>query len=192
MHSPILADAGIPMIFVEWPLMLCALVPVILLEALVIRRSLALSFGSAFIGVGRANVYSTVVGVPLAWGLMFVVQLALSLLLLPLALAQHKWHWTVLDSPVFQAVGFLISLAWEIPVKHQLYWIVPTAATLLLIPCFFVSVRLERRSCLRSWPNADPAAVKQGVFIANVWSYGLLFAITCAWVFYQLLHPSLD
>jgi hypothetical protein len=192
MHSPLLADLGLPMIFVEWPLMLCALLPVIGLEGLVIHRSLSLSYRAAFLGVGKANIYSTLVGVPMAWGIMFLFQLATSLVMIPLALAQQKWHWTVLNAPIFQAVGFLLSLAWELPLKGQLYWIVPTAATLLLIPCFFVSVRLERRSCLCSWPSVDPAAVWRSVFLANLWSYGFLFLVACAWVLYHLRHPGLE
>ena len=41
--SIVLADVGIPMIIIEWPLMLMALVPVIILEALLIRRWVPLS-----------------------------------------------------------------------------------------------------------------------------------------------------
>src|SRR5438876_4891514 len=46
MHHAVLADIGVPMIFVQWPLMICALLPVIAIEALVVRKRLSLSYGS--------------------------------------------------------------------------------------------------------------------------------------------------
>jgi hypothetical protein len=46
-----LADIGIPMIFVQWPLMIGALIPVIIVESLVIRRWIPLSYRDAFSGV---------------------------------------------------------------------------------------------------------------------------------------------
>src|SRR5438094_902125 len=75
MHCALLADIGVPMIFVQWPLMICALLPVIVIEALVVRKRLALSYRRAFAGAAQANVVSTLAGVPLAWGLMFFSKL---------------------------------------------------------------------------------------------------------------------
>ena len=75
----ILGDTGVPMIFIQWPAMICALVPVIAIEAIVIHRNLSLPYRRAFVGSAKANVISTLVGVPLAWVLM----LALELMLIP-------------------------------------------------------------------------------------------------------------
>lgn len=50
-----LADVGIPMIFVQWPLMFYALIPVIVVEALLIRRWVSLSYREAFTGIAKAN-----------------------------------------------------------------------------------------------------------------------------------------
>jgi hypothetical protein len=96
MHRALLADIGVPMIFVQWPLMLFALVPVIAIEALVVCKGLTLPYGRAFAGSAKANVVSTLVGVPVAWGLMLILELATAL---PLAVAAEKWHWQV-DSPL--------------------------------------------------------------------------------------------
>jgi hypothetical protein len=63
MPHALLADAGVPMIFVQWPLMTCALLPVIAIEALVVRKRLSLSYGRAFGGAAKANVASTLAGV---------------------------------------------------------------------------------------------------------------------------------
>lgn len=171
------------MIFVHWPLMLCALLPVILLEALLIRRWLVLSFRDAFVGVGKANVLSTLVGVPLAWLAMFVLELAV---MLPFGLVAETSEWQS-AGPVWEILGFLLSVAWLPPAEDYLHWMVPAAVALLLVPCFFLSVLLERSSCLRSWPAAEPARVRRGVFAANLASYALLFVLACGWVGFELV-----
>jgi len=181
MRTIILADVGIPMIFVHWPLMFAALVLVIGIEVLVIRRFLPLSSSQALAGIGKANLYSTAAGVPMAWGYMFVIQL---LIQLPLGLASVAFHW---DSPILQAVAVVAGAAWEGgPVQGHLHWIIPLAITVLLVPSFFVSVRLERRSCLQSWPSLDPSAVGRAVYVANLWSYAILFVMAFGWISYQL------
>src|ERR1035437_4300089 len=147
-----LADVGIPMIFVQWPLMIGALIPVIIVEALLIRRWVQLSYRDAFIGVTKANLLSTLAGFPLAWLAMFAVEMAV---LLPLAIASDKWHLHFIDSPFFQIVGFLLGVAWLGPGGDEAYWLVPLAAALLLIPSFYVSVWLERLICRKAWPDSD-------------------------------------
>ena len=48
-----------------------------------------------------ANVYSTLIGVPLAWGLMLIVELVVAL---PVIFATEKWHWQP-SSPVLYLVN---------------------------------------------------------------------------------------
>ena len=70
MHSSLLANAGIPMIVFQFPAMLLALLPVILIESLIARWCLWSTYPRAYArvygGVALANVISTVIGVPLA------------------------------------------------------------------------------------------------------------------------------
>ena len=113
----ILANIGVPMIFIHWPLMVCALVPVIIVEAWVIRRRLSLSVGEVWVGVGKANLLSTFVGVPLAWLAMLALEYAV---LLPVGLAAEKWEWE-LDGPLWQALAFLFSVAWLAPADEYLH-----------------------------------------------------------------------
>jgi hypothetical protein len=63
---------------------------------------------------------------------------------------------------------------------------VPAAVALLLVPCFYLSVVLERRSCARTWASADPARVRHGVFAVNLASCALLFILACGWVAFEL------
>ena len=172
-----LADVGIPMIFVEWPLMIGAMIPVIIVEALLIRRWVPLSYRDAFIGTAKANLLSTLAGVPLAWLAMFVLEMAV---IYPVGMAADKWHWS-LDSPFFQVLGFVIGMAWIGPPEEAGYWLVPLAAALLLIPSFYVSVWLERKICRKAWPQIDALAVRRGVFRANLASYVVLLILACGW-----------
>ena len=166
------------MIFVQMPGMVCALIPIIILEALLIRRWLSLSYRDAFKGITFANLASTIVGVPLAWLAMLLIEFAV---LLPVALAADHWHWKM-QSPVLGVLGFFLSIAWLGPVDRHLYWMIPAASALLLVPSFVVSVWFERRICLHSWSGVSPLLVRRGVFNANVASYGLLFVMACGWL----------
>jgi hypothetical protein len=174
-----LANAGIPMIFVQYPLMIKALVPVVIVEALLIRRWVHLSYRDAFMGVTTANLLSTLAGFPLAWVAMFAIEVAF---MEPLGLAADKWHWHFFYSPFFQVV---VGMAWIGPVDQAGYWLVPLAAALLLIPSFFVSVLLERFICRLAWTSADPAALRRGVFRANLASYIVLFVLACGWAGFE-------
>jgi hypothetical protein len=124
---------------------------------------------------------STLVGIPLAWLAMLAMEFAV---MWPVSLAADKWHWK-LDSPVFQVVGFAVSAAWIAP--FDTYWSVPAAAALLLVPSFYASVWIERRVCYWSWPATDRAAIRRGVYLANLASYALLFVLACGWIVFWLL-----
>ena len=64
------------MIIPQLYLMMLALVPVVLLEGLIVSRSMSLKFTEAIKGMAFANVVSTVVGIPIAWALMLGLNFA--------------------------------------------------------------------------------------------------------------------
>jgi hypothetical protein len=186
MHSPILADAGIPMIFIQFPAMLCALIPVIFVEAFVVHRSMPLlSYRRTLGGLAAANAASTLAGVPLAWGAMLALEF---ITLFPLALAAERSHSHWFDSAVLQTVLFPLEIAWLGPLSEKSAWVAGIALALLLIPCFFVSVWLERWICRRLWRTSDRQQVNASVFRANLLSYALLLLLAfgwSAWLFYH-------
>src|SRR5450755_3352914 len=99
MLSVFLADAGIPMLFVQWPLMAYALVPVIAVELFVFRRALRLTYKSALLGTTLANIASTAVGFPIAWGISFAIELGM---LKIFESAPRGWSDRVVGSPFLQ------------------------------------------------------------------------------------------
>ena len=177
MHHFFLADAGVPMICVQWPFMVCALVPVIVIEAMIVRRRLRISNRRSFIAATKANLFSTLAGVPLAWILMLIAQFTITW---PIVSAVEKTH-LVTGSPLTWVYA-IASVAWTGPSPLS----VGVAATLLLVPTFFISVFLERRSYRHSWPEIDLAAVNRSVWIANVGSYCFLLAVLYVWVRWQM------
>jgi hypothetical protein len=182
MMISILANTGIPMICLQMPGMICALIPVILIEGLLVRRWLRLSYKEAFGGMTVANLASTLVGIPLAWLVMAVVELSV---MWPVAAAADRWHWNM-NSPAWHTLGFLASIAWLPPAEESLYWMVPAALALLLVPSFIVSLWIERGIAVCSWRHVDVAWVRRAILKANLISYALLFAATCGWLAVEL------
>lgn len=176
MHTPLLADMGIPMILGQRILMAVALLPVIAIETFVVRRSMPLSTRQALGGVAAANALSTLIGVPFAWITAFAIELSL---LYPLDSAAIRWHWQ--HSPLFDAVNLVLGAAWLAPLDRKSGWMVLVAAAVLLIPCFFVSVLIERWVCRRIWSQTDRTTVRHGVWRANLYSYAALLIFVCAW-----------
>jgi hypothetical protein len=177
MLTPLLADMGIPMIFGQWILMACALVPVIVLETLVVSRAVPLRPGRAVGGVVAANIASTLVGVPLAWVAALAIEFAVAL---PVDIAAMRWHWPS-DSPFLTAINFVFGAAWLGPLGKNSVWVIYFAAAVLLIPCFFASVLIERRVCARIWRHSDQLAVRRAVLQANIYSYTALLLFMCTW-----------
>jgi hypothetical protein len=160
--------------------MICALIPVIAIEALIMRKRLVLSYARAFTGAAKANVISTLVGVPLAWAIMLAVEFAT---LYPVTLAADKWHWRG-ESPVF-SIFYVLGMAWTGPVGNST-WPIALAAALLLIPTFFVSIRIERRLYRRSYTEQDTVLVDHACWFANLCSYALLFVAACGWIAWEV------
>ena len=69
------ANAGLPMLFLAMPVFLISLLPIIAIEAFYISKSLNLTIKESLKIVSISNVFSTVVGIPLTWFLLVVVQM---------------------------------------------------------------------------------------------------------------------
>jgi hypothetical protein len=158
---------------------------VIAVEAEVTRRKLALPYRKAFAGAAKANVLSTLVGVPLAWVIMLAVEFVT---VFPLAAAAQKRHWD-LDSPLFY-IFYVLGVAWTGPGGTSA-WPIALAAALLLVPTFFMSVWLERPVYRRSYSEIDVGAVDRSVWSANLCSYALLFVAACGWLGWELCRGDL-
>jgi hypothetical protein len=162
----ILANIGVPMLFVQLPYLVVLLLPIIAVEAMVLRRRLSLPFRETFGGAARANLVSTFAGFPLAWLAMFALQDSVG--------GNRAWG---LDTAAHRLAAVTLQAAWLIPYEGDLFWMIPAASLVLLVPCFPASVFIEGWQLRRHWPEMMANRVWSAVWLANSLSYALLLAL---------------
>lgn len=113
------------------PPMWLAFIPIVLLEALVLAKLLALSFGRAVIPALFSNLASTLIGVPLVWLVLAVLEMICCGDAKGLTTFGAKLYAVTVQAP------------WLIPYEQDLPWMVPCALAVIAIPCFVASVVIE-------------------------------------------------
>ncbi len=183
---PLLADAGIPMIFLAFPAMVLLLVPVVIIEGLLCKKWLGLTTWTAMKSNAVSNAVSTIVGVPFAWAIMLALEFG-TMGLVDRSPAIQNWN-----SPLANVIFFFLSSAWIGPPEGKSLWLaamVPAATLVLLIPFFFASYGLEYL-VLRFMvgmpeggpPNVSYPRVRTAVRNANLITYGTMFVATTVWL----------
>ncbi|OGF46446.1 MAG: hypothetical protein A2231_12790 [Candidatus Firestonebacteria bacterium RIFOXYA2_FULL_40_8] len=174
------ADVGVPMIFLTFPAMLIALIPVIIIEAIVFTKILKIKFRATVLPSAFANIVSTIIGIPLSWLLMVEIQMnsggggAYGLYTI----------WRKVISVTWQA-------AWLIPYEGDLWWMVPIAAAVGLIPAYFLSILIEYFIVKMFFKKKNKVKVKQSIVKGNLLTYGLLLLCCMGMFVYQLAtHDS--
>lgn len=183
----LLADAGVPMIALTWPIMLILLIPIIVTEGLLCKKWLGLSTWQAMKANTLSNLLSTVIGVPLAWGAMLGFEvLSLGFLGSPIQ---------KLPSPIADAISVLLGSAWVGPVGTNDSWVIPVAALVLLVPFFFVSYGVEYLVLYHMVgvpeggpPNVAYPRVRVAVRNANLVTYGAMVIAVTVWLMISLPH----
>jgi hypothetical protein len=183
-HLPLLADAGVPMLFFTLPAMLMLLIPVILLEGFLCRKWLGLTTWEAMKSNAVSNLASTIIGVPVAWAVMFGVEFGV----IGLAEKTHaidNWH-----SPLANLIFLLVGSAWIGSPEA-----IPAATLVLLVPFFFASYGIEYLvvKFMVGMPEGGPPnlaypRVRIAVRNANLISYGAMFVATAVWLLLSLPH----
>jgi hypothetical protein len=183
-HAPIiLANAGVPMLMLAFPAAFFLLIPVIAIEWWIVRPLAGITPTGKIVGIAVANAISTLAGWPLTW---------IALAALQIKLDPHGLSWS--DSPIQKIASVTLEAAWLIPYSEtDLYWKVPTAAMVLMIPAFFVSILLERCVLRFFWSNEPSTDLKRFVWRANICSYALLIVFGLIWLLYAIVdnhhHP---
>ena len=91
-----------------------------------------------------------------------------------------------IDTPIQKLGAVTLQAAWLVPYETHLRWMIPAAATVLLVPCFLMSLLIERWVLVRCWAEKDRSAVFSTVLHANVWSYLFLFLAGSLWTVINL------
>lgn len=170
------ADAGVPMLFVTFPAMLLALVPIVLLEIIVLGRVMGRSAASFVKSAAIANVVSTIVGIPLTW---------LVLVLLEWMTGGSAAYGLRTTMQKFLAVTW--QAPWLIPYeRQQLSWMIPAASLFLLVPFFFTSYLIEAPIVAHIKRDLPRTQMRAAVFRANVASYAGLAIVNVWWLVWAL------
>ena len=165
LSSPASADAGIPMIVVIYPLGAIVLIPVILVEAFVMKN-FGLSARSALKGSALANIISTTAGIPITWYLFSSMEDG----------SCNMTSGTVL--------GVITHAAILCPNGPQAPWVAPLAMLTLLVPLFFVSVLSESIVLIVLFKEKPARCLFKMCSVANCTSY-LILAV---FPLFALLH----
>ena len=161
--APAHADAGAPMLALVWPCAWILLIPIILVEAVVAVRVLKLGFWAGVKIAGIANLVSTLVGIPVTWVLLVLIQM----------LTGGGGAWGI-DTIPRKVLAVTWQSPWLIPYESEFYWMVPAAAAVLCVPFFFMSVWCENLVARRFFAKEERPNVLRWAWKANLLSYGLV------------------
>jgi hypothetical protein len=157
-----MADTGLPMLALVWPAAWLLLLPIVVAEAYCARRLLRVDWRQALLVSAQANVLSTLVGMPLAWIAMVLLEFGV---LVPLAnvvpIPDGRTVWT-------EALALTVGAAWVGP---DAPWHVPFAAAVLCLPFYATSVEIERRFARTRWSREAASSWSRR---ANRLTYGVM------------------
>ena len=157
------ANAGVPMIFLVMPALGLSIIPIILIEAIYLSKKLELMISRAVKVATISNLASTIVGVPLTWLLLVLIQI--------LAGGGGAYG---LDTTLGKILSVTLQAAWLIPYESDLRWMIPVAGLVLLVPFFFASWWSEYFVSKKILKDHSPQEVKIEVRNANIITYALL------------------
>jgi hypothetical protein len=164
------ADAGVPMLPVQYPELLLYVIPVILIEAVYLRRQLHTRLRRTVIAIAGINLMTVALGYPLAWGIYKLLDWMFGFPPVSTPLFTNIWRMPLwISAKMFPAWAGL----------RQEMWPVLAVWVALLIPSFLLtglvkSWLVEWYDLLNYKGNTRPA-----VWMANRYSYFFLTVTGC-------------
>lgn len=164
------ADAGIPMLPVQYPELLLYIVPVILIEAVYLKRQLNTRMRRTFIAITVINLITVALGYPLAWALYKALDWMFGFPPVTASLFANLWR-----VPVWIAVKMFPAWAG----LRQEVWPVLAIWVALLIPSFLLTGLMK--SWLVEWYDLlnYKGNIRPVVWMANRYSYFFLTVTGC-------------
>jgi hypothetical protein len=153
------------MIAVYWPPAWLAFIPVVLIESVVGLRILRAQFGRVLIGAGVANLFSTLLGIPITWFALALIEL--------LAFGSARGF----ETPLQKLYAVTVQSPWLMPYGEQSPWIVPVAAAVLSIPMYVMSVLTEYIITRFFFRSAPRKRILRWQLIGNACSYVFLIGL---------------
>lgn len=164
------ADAGIPMLAVVWPLSWFAFIPIVAIETIIAWKHIALSLRNSLTGSLVANVISTLVGIPVTWGLLLVVEM----------MATHGGLAYGSRTIFGKVLSVALQAPWLMTYGEDQHWMVP-AAMLFLLPFFGVTSVFLERPIFRKLSKCEKEDAKHWSWMANAVTYGISILTVLVW-----------
>lgn len=170
----LLANAGLPALIVLAPYFLGAIFPIVLIESFVISRAIMAPMrGRVLSAVTRANAVSTIIGIPITWVLLVILQLIMGG---GQAVPLEGWF-----SRVWRVT---VQAPWFLPYEDQPSWMIPVACAALMIPFCLASIAIEESVLEKRLDDAVPIKkIWRAVILANILSYVGLVGVYLGWAF---------
>ena len=192
------ANAGLPILAILWPLSLPAFFPVVFLESYVLNKNLVLGYKKSFVVSIKANIITTIIGLPIAWVACLIIEILLMLFFTEVAGAESypSVLFKALPESISNILTVIMTFPWLGPWQEGGHWIIPFATSIMLIPCFFVSYWMElfyiemELFIDKKLPDFHKENVKLAVWRANLYSYGLLFIACVIWLVTNMYAAS--
>ena len=178
---PAHANMIMPIWFMGWMAMFMALIPIIVIEAIVLWFKASTGIWESGLAATLGNVASTVIGIPVA-----VTFHALLRIYFDETPDQVETAWQKTRMMVWH-VQYDMSEGNSIPI-----WVVFGGCLILMFPCFVASWLSEAwvaRLLLSDYPTQ---ALDQAVFAANLMTYGVLVILLSGYAAWFKLTFSLD
>lgn len=150
--NPIIANIGLPTVALYLPAAWLALLPIILIESGYGARRYHLSFRRAFLAQATANCLSTVVGIPLTWIVLVLIQ--------------------------YVTLPGGVGPAWLLPEASR--WTIAAAIAVLTVVFYFMSVATEGFVVARFFREVPRTTIRRWMIQANGITYALLMALIFA------------
>ncbi len=159
------ANIGVPMIFLTIPQMVIALLPIVLVEALLCMPYIKLSLNELIGGMFKANIVSTFIGIPVTWILLVILQMATG--------GGSSYG---LSTPLQKLAAVTWQAPWLVPYESELYWMIPSASLVLLVPFYFASWFIEFKVAKRVFKSIEPKMLNRTIRNINFVSYNAMAA----------------
>lgn len=169
--GPVIANVALPAFLPHSLATLLGLLVIAAIEGWFLMRATAMRYSESCWHAAHANWKSTVVGIPFAWLLWMVGMIPLNGIVTAFGLPTHP----AADAMLMQTVliGGSTPSEW-LDVGSAAAWIV------LLVPFYFGSVWIEKRTLVRRLPRSDPAAIAGAVVRGNLATYAIFLLLGLA------------
>ena len=157
------ANIGLPMIFISYPMMLAAFLPVVFIESYLLSIFIKFPFNKTVGPVFIANLATTVVGFPISWALLLGFEL----------LTTGGSCGPGFDNLALGVLTVILESAWLCPWENVNYgkMIIPLALIVSFVVAFFLSVLVEKLILIKVIDGVEKKKLKRAVWIANAVSY---------------------